>query len=107
MAISDPKPQDLLVHTDGSVTKDQSGWGFTVKQGATSIHEDSAACTVSISSLTKEMEAVAHVLHWRASGGDIRTANAIMLTDLMSLLEKVESGMESPGWHIYVNGRQT
>ena len=29
------RPQDLIVHTDGSVTKDQSGWGFTVKQGAT------------------------------------------------------------------------
>ena len=26
------KPQDLIVYTDGSVTKDKSGWGFTVKQ---------------------------------------------------------------------------
>ena len=32
-----------VVYTDGSVTTDQSGWGFTVKQGATTIHEDSAA----------------------------------------------------------------
>ena len=32
-------PQDLTVDTDGSVTKDQSGWGFTVKQGATTIHK--------------------------------------------------------------------
>ena len=32
--------QDLIVYTDGSVTKDQSGWGFIVKQGATTIHED-------------------------------------------------------------------
>ena len=40
------KPQDLIVYTDGSVTKDQSGWGFTVKQGATTIHEDSAASQV-------------------------------------------------------------
>ena len=37
------KPQDLIVYTDGSVTKDQSGWGFSVKKGATTIHEDSAA----------------------------------------------------------------
>ena len=37
------KPQDLIVYTDGSVTRDQSGWGFTVKQGETTIHEDSAA----------------------------------------------------------------
>ena len=40
------KPQDRIVYTDGSVTKDQSGWGFTVMQGATTIHEDSAAYTV-------------------------------------------------------------
>ena len=56
MAISDPKPQDLIVYTDGSVTKDQSGWGFTVKQGATLIHEDIAAYTVSTSILTMEVE---------------------------------------------------
>ena len=31
-----------VVYTDGSVTN-QSGWGFTVKQGATTIPEDSAA----------------------------------------------------------------
>ena len=36
------KPQDIIVYIDGSVTKDQSGWGFTVKQGVTTIHEDSA-----------------------------------------------------------------
>ena len=33
------KPQDLIVYTDGSVTKDRSGWGFTVKEGATAIYE--------------------------------------------------------------------
>ena len=31
------KPQDLIVYTDHSVTEDQSWWGFTVKQGATTI----------------------------------------------------------------------
>ena len=81
------KPQDLIVYTDGSVTKDQSGWGFTVKQGATTIHEDSAACEVSTSSLTMEMEAVTHALRWIASRGD---SHAIILTDSMSLLQKVE-----------------
>ena len=48
MAISDPKPQDLLVHTDGSVTKDQSGWGFTVRQGVTTIPDDGAAYMVNL-----------------------------------------------------------
>jgi len=54
------------VYTDGSVTKDQSGWGFTVKQGATTIHEDSAAYTVSTSILTMEVEAVTRALRWIA-----------------------------------------
>ena len=37
------KPQDLI---------DQSGCGFIVKQGLTTIHKDSAAYTASTSSLT-------------------------------------------------------
>ena len=87
------KSQDLIVYTDGSVTKDQSGWGFTVKQGATTIHEDSAAYTVSTSSLTMKVEAVTHAHRWIASRGDSQTTRAIILTDSMSLLQKVKSGM--------------
>ena len=65
------------MYTDGSVTKDQSGWGFTVKQGAATIHEDRAAYTVSTSSLTMEVEAVTHVLRLIASRGDSQTTHAI------------------------------
>ena len=43
--------QDPIVYTDGSVSKNQSGWDFTVKQGANTIHEDSAAYTVAIADL--------------------------------------------------------
>ena len=48
------KPRDLIVYTDGLVSKDQLGWGFTVKQGATTTHEDSAAYAVPTSSLTMD-----------------------------------------------------
>ena len=61
MSFENSKPQDPIVHTDGSVTKDQSGLGFTVKQGATAIHEDSAAYTVSTVSLTMEVKAFSHI----------------------------------------------
>ena len=81
------RPQYLLVYTDGS--KDQSGWSFTVKQGATTIHEESAAYTVSTSTLAMEVEAITHALHWIASRGDSRTTRAIIVTDSMSLLQKV------------------
>ena len=73
------KPQDFIMYTDDSVTKDQSGWGFTVKQGATTIHEDSAAYMVSTSSLTIQLEAVTHARGWIASRGDSQTTHAIIL----------------------------
>ena len=88
------------LYTDGSVTKDQSGWGFTVKQGATTIREDSAAYTVSASSLTIEVEAVRRALRWIASRGNSRTTHVILLTDSMSLLQKVKCGMGSPDWNV-------
>ena len=64
------KHQDLTIYTDGSVTKDQSGWSFAVKQCATTIHEldeDSAASMVSTSSLTMEVGRVTYALCWTAS----------------------------------------
>ena len=88
------------MHTDGSVTKDQSGRGFTVKQGATTIQEDIAADTVSTSSLTMEVEAVTLALRWIASRGDSRMTHDIILTDSVSLLQKVNSGMGSPDWNV-------
>ena len=35
-----------IVYTVGSFTKDQLGWGFTVKQGGTTIHKDSGISLV-------------------------------------------------------------
>ena len=37
---------------------------------------------------------------WIASGGDSRTTHAVILTDSMSLLEQVKSGMGSPGRNV-------
>ena len=36
------KPQDLIVYAYGSVNKDLSGWGYTIKQGVIIIHEDNS-----------------------------------------------------------------
>ena len=54
------KPHDIVIYTDGSVTKDRSGRGFTVKQGGRTVHEDSGSHKVMTSSLTMEVEAVTH-----------------------------------------------
>ena len=71
-----------------------------VKQGATTIHEDIAAYTISTSSLTMEVEAVTHALRWIASRGDSQTTPAIILTNSMSLLQKMKNGMGSTKWNM-------
>ena len=50
-----------------------------------------------------EVEAVTHALRWTASKDDNQTTHAIILTDSMNLLQKVESGMESPDWSMSVD----
>ena len=50
------KPHDNVIYTDGSVTKDWSGWGFTVKQDGRTVHEDSGSHIVTTPSLTIEVE---------------------------------------------------
>ena len=71
-----------------SSNQDQSG-DFTVKQGATTIHEDSAVYTVSSSSWTME---VAAVTRWIASNGE----HATILTNLSACYEKWKMG-----WEVY------
>ena len=65
-------------------------------------HKDSAAYTVSTSSLTMEVEAVTYALRWIASRGDSQTTHVIVLTASMSLLQKVKSGMGNPDWNVSV-----
>ena len=55
------KPHDIVIHKDGSVTRNRSGWGFTVKQGGRTVQEDIVS-TVTTSSLTLEVEAVTNAI---------------------------------------------
>ena len=64
------KSHHIVIYTDGSVTRDWSGWGFTVKQDGRTVHEDSGAHRVTTSSLTTEVEAVTHTIQWLASQRD-------------------------------------
>ena len=64
------KPHDIVIYTDGSVTRDRSGWGFTVKQGGRTVYEDSGAHRVTTSSMTMEVEAVTNAIQWLASQRD-------------------------------------
>ena len=70
-----------------------------VKQGGRTVHEDSGVHRVMAFSLIMEVEAVTNVIQWLASQRDAHITHAIILTDSMNLLQKVESGMGSPEWH--------
>ena len=64
------KPHDIVIYTDGSVTRDRSGWGFTVKQDERTAQDDSGAHRVTTSSLTLEVEVVTHAIQWLTSKRD-------------------------------------
>ena len=100
------KPHDIVIYTDGLVTRDRSGWGFTVKQGGRTVHEDSGAYRVTTSSLTMEVEAVTLSIQWVACQRGPQITHAIILTDSMNLLQKVESGMGCPDWHTAMHSLQ-
>ena len=63
------------------------------------MHEDSGVHRVTTSSLTMEAEAVTHAVQWLPSQRDAQITHAVILTDSMNLLQKVESGMGCPDWH--------
>ena len=63
------KPHDIVIYTDGSVTKavhGQAGWKDCTKSV-------SGAHRVTTSSLTLEVEAVTHAIQWQASQRDAQT----------------------------------
>ena len=93
------KPHGILIYMDGSFTRERSGWGFAVKQGGRTVHEDSGAHRVKTSSLIMEVEAITHAIQWLACQRDAEITHAVILTDSISLLQKVESGMGCPDWH--------
>ena len=101
------KPHDIVICTDGSVTRDRSGWGFKAKQGGRTVHENSGARRVATSSLTLEVETVTYAIQWLASKRDAQITHAIILTDSINLLQKVESGMGCPDWHTALQSSAT
>ena len=97
--MANSKPHDIVIYTDSPVTWDWSGLEFTVKQGGRTVHEDSGAHRVTTSSFAMEVEAVTHAIQWLASQCDTCITHAIILTDSLNLLQKVESRMDCPDWH--------
>jgi len=64
------------------------------------LHEDSAAYTVSTSSLTMEMEAFNHALRWIASRGGSRTTSCHHPHRFNKLAAKSEKWNGKPRWNV-------
>ena len=94
------KSHDLIIYTDGAVAEEanKSGWGYTVKQNGSTVQEDKGAYNITTSSLTMEVEAVSNALSWLVSRNDVRDTHAIILTDSMNILHKIQTGMSTPEW---------
>ena len=61
------KPHDIVIYTDGWVTRDRPGFGLKFMQGGRTVHEDNGACRVTTSSLTMEVETVASLPTWHTN----------------------------------------
>ena len=72
------KSHDIVICTGGSVTRDRSGWGFTVYQGGRIVYKDSGVTT---SSLAMEVKVVTYAIQGLASRRDAQITHAIILTD--------------------------
>ena len=92
------KPHDIVIYTDGSVTRDWSGWEFTVKQGGRTVHEDSGAHRVTTSSLTMELETVTHAIQWLASQRHAQITHAVILTDSMNQSSATKTSVDLLSW---------
>ena len=95
---SNSKPHDIVIYTDGSVTRDRSGWEFTVKQGGRTVHEDSGAHRVTTSSLTMEVETVTHAIQWLASQRHAQITHAVILTDSMNQSSAAKTSVDLLSW---------
>ena len=93
------KPHDIVIYTDGSVTRDGSAWALTVKQDGKTVHEDSGAHRVTTCILTMEVEVVTHAMQWLASQRYAQITDAIIVTDSVNLPQKVQCGTGCPRWH--------
>ena len=87
---------DAVVYTDGSVIRQQRcAWAFSARSGGKIIGEVSGAYATTTSSLTMEVRAVTEAVTWLASHD---FARVFILSDSMSMIRKVESGMVRRNW---------
>ena len=87
---------DAIVFTDGSVKRgEKSGWAFTVRCRGETVGEGSGAVEVTTSSMVMEIKAVTEALKYLQLNNYTR---AVIITDSMSTLQKVEGEWMYADW---------
>ena len=86
----------LTVYTDGSVKRHvKSGWGYTASLLGEVVKEDSGYVGFTTSSMCMEVKAISEMLEWVRQQPITRL---VCLTDSMSTLEKIATGMLYADW---------
>ena len=87
---------DAVIFTDGSVNRGvKSGWAFSVRVEGEVVKEQSGATALTTSSMAMEIKAITEALHWIK---DTRHQRAVIVTDSMSTLQKIQKGMLYADW---------
>ena len=91
----------LIVYIDGSVQRGvRSGWGYTATLLGELVKEDSGFVQLTTSSMCMEIQAITEMLKWVQHQTITRL---VCLTDSMSTLAKVQSGMLHADWVAAIN----
>ena len=91
-------PEAINVFTDGSVQREvptKSGWGLYARINGVTAMERSGATSIVTSSMVMEVKAITETLRWMT---EEHLTKAIIATDSMSTLQKVERKMLYADW---------
>ena len=95
------RPGDAIIFTDRSVVGDQkSGWAYSARVDGHIVSEDSIACSITLSSMMTEINAVTLALTWASSQ---EYSRIVFVTDSLSTLEKVRQGNLHADWYPLIN----
>ena len=83
------KPHDIVIYTDGSITRDQNGPGFSVRQGRLQTKKVNG---VSAPRQTNDWGAFRPAVHWLASRSHRYHSHDASAQTLLTCCEEIESG---------------
>ena len=90
------QPEDVVIYKDGSMVRGfKSGWGFLAEANGQIMTEESHAYDMTTSSIRMEVEVVTASFH---SLENSQFSQVVYVTDLLSMLRKIEIGMYRVEW---------